>query len=74
MVPAHERFYGSMPTSTIPPPFVSHEPRVLPKMNIPLTTLKNPSSTGMWSNEAMAKADHLPMVATMKGWGINHSA
>lgn len=74
MIPAHERFVGSMPARVTPTPFVSLEPRPLPKMSMPLSTLKNPSATGMYANEALASADHIPFIASFKGWGINKSA
>jgi hypothetical protein len=71
MIPANERFYGSLPRSGMPPPFVTLEPRALGKMSLPLTTLKNPGNGDMYRNEAQASSEKMiPHIATFKGWGL----
>ena len=66
MIPAHERFYGSMPGQVRPPPFVSLEPKPLATMPLQVTTLLNPSAKGMYMNHAED-----PRMGAFKGWGIN---
>lgn len=72
MVPAHEKFYGSLPRNGLaPPPFVSLEPSPSPSLKMPLTTLKNPGHGDMYRNEAQESPDKMiPYVKSMKGFGL----
>ena len=71
MIPARP-LYGSAPQAQPNKPFESQEPRPLAKMSIPLSTLKNPGSQGMYRVDQNYMTEKtLPIIATMKGWGVN---